>query len=352
MCTNNYDGLSVVIPIYNCEKYLKECIESIINQRYGNLEIICIDDGSTDSSAEILDYYASIDKRIVVVHKENQGAATARNSGLDLVTMPLVTFVDADDTIEPEMYDNMIKTMHAEKLDCVCCGFRRFYESGKVVNVKSRFGDKVLRGTEIKEDIIKCLIGFSKEDSSCLCPLWNKIFITDIIKRNKIRINEKRTHGEDWLFCIEYYAAIESIGFTEEIYYNYRYVQNSLVTKPRKEYFEWSVEANTLFIELFPDLDVTVFAKERNNLPINAALYYRHTYKGEERKQLLEKIFRICLETNYYEKQICMDKRHIKLQRCLDEDNPRAFVRCLKKTTNKEYYVILIKRVIKKLIRQ
>ncbi len=352
MCTNNYDGLSVVIPVYNCEKYLKECVESIINQKYGNLEIICIDDGSTDSSAEILDYYASIDKRIVVVHKENQGAAAARNCGLDLATMPLVTFVDSDDTIEPEMYDNMINTMQARKLDCICCGFRRVYDDEKIVNVRSRFGNRTLNSQEIKEDVIKCLIGFSSADNSCLCPLWNKIFITDIIKRNKIRINEKRTHGEDWLFCIEYYATIESIGFTEEIYYNYRYVQNSLVTKPRKECFEWSIEANSLFIKLFPDLDVTVFIKERNQLPINAALYYRYTYKGEERKQLLYKIFCICKEMQYYENQTCMDNRHLKLQKFLNEDKPKAFINYLKKTTNKEYYVILIKRFIKKLIKR
>lgn len=351
MCANKYNGLSVVIPVYNCEIYLKECIDSVINQTYQNLEIICVDDGSTDSSAEILDYYANVDDRIVVIHKENGGAAAARNCGLASATMPLVTFADADDTIEADMYENMINAMQSGNSDCICCGFKRVYDE-RVVKVSTRFGNRMLTKPEIKEEVIKCLIGFTKEDSSCLCSLWNKIFVTDIIKRNGIRINEKRTHGEDWLFCIEYYANIESIAFVNEVYYNYRYVQNSLVTKPRKEYFEWSVEANSLFINLFPDLDVTVFIKERNQLPVNAALYYRHAFKGAERRQLLNKIFYICKETDYYENQTCMDERHQKLHKYLKKNDSKGFIRYMKKLTNKEYCFIVLKKTVKRLIRR
>ncbi len=352
MSAEIYDGLSVVIPVFNSEKYLRECLESVINQKYKNLEIICIDDGSVDRSAEILDYYSSIDQRIIVVHKENQGAAAARNQGIELATMPLITFVDSDDTIDSEMYLNMINRMQVEELDCVCCSFRRVYNNKNAVEVKSRFGNSVLKNQAIQEDVIKCLVGFSNEDSSCLSELWNKIFVTEIINKNRIRINEKRTHGEDWLFCIEYYAVIHSIGFMEDIYYNYRYVSGSLVTKPRMEFFEWSIEANNLFQKLFPEFDRSVFIKERNSLPISAALYYRYTYKGEIRKQLLNKIFYICKESCYYENQCFMDKKHKKLQICLEKDRPIAFVAYLKIFTNRKYYVIATKNVIKKIIRR
>ena len=102
--------VSIIVPVYNVESYLNECIDSIINQTYRNLEIILIDDGSTDLSGEICDRYKEIDSRILVIHQKNQGAANAKNNGLDLATGDYISFVDSDDFIEKDMYKKLYIT--------------------------------------------------------------------------------------------------------------------------------------------------------------------------------------------------------------------------------------------------
>lgn len=102
------EKLSVIVPVYNAEKYLDRCIQSIINQTYSNIELLLVDDGSKDSSAKICDDYALTDKRIRVFHKENGGVSSARNMGLDMATGYYVAFVDADDYLFPKAYESLI----------------------------------------------------------------------------------------------------------------------------------------------------------------------------------------------------------------------------------------------------
>ena len=98
------EKISVIIPVYNVEKYLKRCLDSVINQTYKNLEIILVDDGSTDNSGKICDEYAKNDKRIIVIHKENGGVSVARNIGLDICTGDYVNFIDSDDWIDLKFF--------------------------------------------------------------------------------------------------------------------------------------------------------------------------------------------------------------------------------------------------------
>ena len=107
--------ISVIVPIYNVEKYLDRCVDSIINQTYKNLEIILVDDGSPDNCLAICDSWAEKDRRIKVIHKENGGVSSARNSALDIASGDYIGFVDSDDWIEPDMYEILIK--NAKKYD-------------------------------------------------------------------------------------------------------------------------------------------------------------------------------------------------------------------------------------------
>ena len=100
--------ISVIVPVYNCAPYVERCIRSILEQTYSNLEIICVDDGSSDDSGKILDVLACEDARIRVIHQKNTGASAARNAGIDVATGELITFVDSDDAIEPDMYETLI----------------------------------------------------------------------------------------------------------------------------------------------------------------------------------------------------------------------------------------------------
>ena len=126
------EKISVVIPVYNVSKYLNQCIESIINQKYKKLEIILVDDGSTDNSAQICDEYAKKDYRIKVIHKENGGLSDARNTGIDNATGDYIGFVDSDDWISEDMYLTLYNNMKKEDADISCCN-RFFAYSNKII---------------------------------------------------------------------------------------------------------------------------------------------------------------------------------------------------------------------------
>lgn len=125
--------LSVVIPIYKVEKYLEVCIESVLSQTYKNLEIILVDDGSPDSCPEICDRYRKKDNRIYVVHQENRGLSEARNQGIDIANGDLITFLDSDDLIAPNMYKNMIEKVIEYDVDIVTCGVQNFYNEEEII---------------------------------------------------------------------------------------------------------------------------------------------------------------------------------------------------------------------------
>lgn len=349
---NEYDGISIIVPVYNSEKCISDCLVSIINQQYKNLEIICVDDGSTDSSGRILDEFAHKDSRIRVIHKENGGASAARNTGINLATMPIIAFVDSDDTIEPNMYLDMISRMKNERLDCVCCNYK-FIKDNKTTAVNSRFSARTLYGDEIKENIVKCLIGFSQQRNNCLSALWNKLFLASIIKEKNISINEKRTHGEDWMFCIEYYSAINSVGFLTGNYYNYFHHTNSLISKPRKNCFELSIESHQHFKKIFPefDWDSDIKIENLNNLPFKAALHYRQHYKGKEYKNLLENIYYTCKKENYFENIVCPNNITYPLSCMLKNNDIKGFVKYLSVKTEKRYIKRYISDKIKNLIK-
>ena len=121
MVMNKTIKISVIIPVYKVEKYINQCIESVIDQTYDNLEIILIDDGSPDKCPQICDEYANKDKRIIVVHKKNGGLASSRNIGLDLASGDLISFVDSDDWIDREMFAEMVQLKEKYNASIVCC---------------------------------------------------------------------------------------------------------------------------------------------------------------------------------------------------------------------------------------
>lgn len=163
--------LSVIVPVYNVEDYLGRCVESILAQTYKNLEIILVDDGAKDSSGAICDAYAQKDRRIQVIHKENGGLSSARNAGLDMATGTYIAFVDSDDWIEPDAYENMLKV--AQKLDVkLVCGGR--------YDVKSKTGEKKVglcpRKTEriTAEELVGRIFTWDQCDSSACDKLYHR----------------------------------------------------------------------------------------------------------------------------------------------------------------------------------
>jgi glycosyltransferase involved in cell wall biosynthesis len=165
--------ISVIVPIYKVEKYLKKCIDSIINQTYRNLEIILVDDGSPDYCGEICDDFKLKDERVVVIHKENGGLSDARNVGLDIAKGKYIMFVDSDDYIAENMVYKLYSTLRENNADMSLCGHIYVDENGNLVNSHGEIKDEVISGTDaLKKNI----------DGEICTALWSKLYRTNLFQ--------------------------------------------------------------------------------------------------------------------------------------------------------------------------
>lgn len=148
--------ISIIVPIYNAEKYLKKCVNSIITQTYKNIEIILVDDGSTDFSPRICDEFAELDNRIVVIHKKNEGVSVARNFGLDIAKGDYIGFVDSDDYIDPDMYRILFERILEDNSDMACCNYLQVGEDNKPYpNQELPLKDECVNALEAMQYFIK-----------------------------------------------------------------------------------------------------------------------------------------------------------------------------------------------------
>lgn len=204
--------LSVIVPVYNTEKYLNRCIQSIVNQTYKNLEIILIDDGSTDNSGNLCDKWAKKDDRIIVIHQKNAGVSSARNVGLDIAKGEYITFVDSDDYIENNTYENVVNVFELYKVDIVA--FQCIMELYKLKRymTKSKYGL-----IDYKVDKTPILDMFLEKHEQFY--LWCTVFKRNIIEQ--IRFIEDLKFGEDCYFSFDTILNSNSMYIMNETYYHY-----------------------------------------------------------------------------------------------------------------------------------
>ena len=204
--------ISVIIPIYNAEPFLCACLDSILTQTYSELDIILINDGSIDGSGAICDRYAAIDERIRVVHQKNGGVSRARNRGLELAVGELVSFVDADDTLEPDMYELLVKLMEKHQTDISHCGYKRFDKQGEFVReVNGTHRIMVQSG----EEAIICMLRGEYFSNG----LWNKLFRGAVVQG--LRFREDLKNNEDVLFNVQAFSRAKKAVFLDEGKYHY-----------------------------------------------------------------------------------------------------------------------------------
>ena len=218
------DLISIIVPIYNVEKYLNKCIESIVNQTYENIEIILIDDGSNDNSGIICDEYAKKDNRIIVVHKENGGVSSARNKGLKIAKGEWISFVDADDWIEQIFCQTLLNKVTQEQADIALCGYNRItYNRIEKINANNQ--EVFLNSNEY---LVKSLnqTGFG------FCHM--KLIKKEVLK--SISFNERIEVGEDALFNIQLSTYIKKAVFLKQPLYNYRINNQSVVKRYDENY--------------------------------------------------------------------------------------------------------------------
>lgn len=167
--------ISIIVPIYNVEKYLSKCIKSIINQTYKDLEIILVDDGSTDNSGKICDEFAIKDNRIKVIHKKNAGVSSARNQGLDKANGDYIAFVDSDDYIEKDMYEKMVNVMNKYDVDIVSCNYNHVNEKIEPFFILDK--DEYINN---KTELIEKVFQYKNYDMILFNKLYKKYIWKDI----------------------------------------------------------------------------------------------------------------------------------------------------------------------------
>lgn len=222
--------VSVIIPLYNVEKYLSQCIDSIINQTYKDIEVILVDDGSTDKSPQICDQYTHVDDRIKVIHKDNGGQSSARNRGLEIATGDYISFVDSDDWLHPLMYEKLVQAAGTLGADVVSC-YPVFVIDGKVIERKQTGNCSTI---ETKQDI------FDKLNSPDLrFEVWNKIYKKKLL--DNIRFEEGRIY-EELLFDRFVFLNVNMVAVVDFNGYYYRINRpgstNSFFKDSRFYYFE------------------------------------------------------------------------------------------------------------------
>lgn len=241
------DLVSVVVPVYNVQEYLARCIESIINQTYKDLEIILVDDGSTDDSANIMKHYGSLDTRIINIFKENFGAPSARNRGIDIATGKYIMFFDSDDELYPNAIEDMVTKMN--DADVIMGNWSYIDLNNHIMRTRKDFENQIYQ----KEDLANVIV---------LNPFpGNKLYKKEIIKDNKLYFDNVRI-GQDLNFYIKYTALCNKFATTENLVFKYRITDNSIARTYNLNILDIvrSIENANRFLEKNnkPVLDITI----------------------------------------------------------------------------------------------
>lgn len=223
--------ISVIVPVYNVERFLDKCIGTIVNQTYKDLEIILVDDGSTDSSGHICDIWGERDSRIKVIHKKNAGLGFARNTGLEAVSGEYVLYFDSDDYIALNMIETLYRKMVETESDTVFCGLTRVFEDGTETQVPAAY-DRTFVGDEVVDDVLLEMVGSrpqSKDDSALYMSVWHAIYSMDIIRAHNIWFpSERQIMCEDIMYHIDYLKYAQKVTYIRDCLYYYRVNPNSL----------------------------------------------------------------------------------------------------------------------------
>ena len=209
--------ISVIVPVYNVASYLPQCLESILNQDYEDLQVLLIDDGSTDTSGAICDRFAARDSRIQVIHQKNGGAASAKNAGLRAASGKYLSFVDSDDYLEPDVYGFLVKTLEETRADAVQGAFQEVYRSRREVRPLK---PETLEGYDY-------LLRFPKDFSCAL--LWNKLYRREIYDGVFFEEGHKI---DDEYFTYQGFLQPRKVVCTDQVIYNYRKRASSVMASP------------------------------------------------------------------------------------------------------------------------
>ena len=254
--------VSVIIPAYNAEKTVERTVRNVLGQTLRDIEVWVTDDGSADGTGAILDGLAKEDSRVHVIHQQNLGAYQARLNALKQIKTPYFGFVDADDTIEPEMYEKMLAVMERENLDAVQCGYST--SGGVRERMRGEVNSRVERVDHVGEGGVKDMAGEALREFKfgylvnphVSCFIWDKLY-RDQYDFEAFEPTDKVTNFDDMIFNLQFFRKINRFGLLGEALYNYSQTEGSAVHAygaRQKHDFKWMVKNHyRLTRELFAD---------------------------------------------------------------------------------------------------
>jgi len=262
--------LSVIIPVYNAEKYLQATVQSVLAQDYSDFEVILIDDGSKDSSVLICDKMANEFEHVRVIHKVNGGVSSARNAGIDAALGDYITFIDADDEIGDNMFADIMKECINKNADKVFCGHDEVFQDGHHVTHIANLPPRKLLN---REDIIDKLLFTGCLGDSYMNSVWGGVYSVGVLRKYGLRF-EDRPMGEDWLFNMKYCNVIESAVYIDEPYYKYMRNDTSAVSRYQPRQFELWLENRNFRRALAAEHNFKIDTQSIDARWITKVLYY------------------------------------------------------------------------------
>ena len=303
----NEELISVIIPVYNVEKYIRFCLDSVINQTYKNLEIIIVDDGTKDSSGEIAEEYARKDSRIKVVHKENGGLSDARNVGLDIATGKYIAFLDSDDVISLDFYEYLYGLIKKNDYDIAECEFLRI-SSDEIENVQTILDEKNKNETivvkeESSKEALSDFYGRYLDPYVNKVVVWNKIYKKEVY--DGIRYPVGRFH-EDEFTTFKILNKINKMVTSTKKLHGYMQTSNSIMRRDIKQkQIEDNLEAYEAAVNFFTDNKFIQVKCMRRYLE-NCLELYMKVERGSEDTSLKNEKYEWIYETfkKHYEEYI------------------------------------------------
>ena len=320
---------SIVVPIYKVEKYLSQCIESILSQTYENFELILVDDGSPDSCPNICDEYAKKDDRVRVIHKKNGGLVSARKAGLEIARGDYVCFVDGDDFVSFDMLESYEKELARNRVDVICTGYSEYCNADKITRVPQKMAYGVYDKNKLQSEIYPKMLSTKPFYSFYMCPtVWSKCFRRSLCEEAIKDVPNNISMGED--VAVVYHALLkaDSISVIDYCGYMYRQIPTSM-SRTRDEKFYEKVRSLIVYLKTVEETtgwqagdqinEYAIFIlmlATNNEFKYNQSATYR-TKKRNMKRYLNDPIFKNALDsvalsgTKYKFMQFCFKTRFL-----------------------------------------
>lgn len=279
--------ISVIVPVYNVEKYLPKCYDSISMQTYSNLEIIFVDDGSKDNSGRLCDEIREKDTRVRVIHKENGGLGFARNSGLEVANGQFVMFIDSDDYIQHDMVQKLYDRIVEFGADTSFCGFSVFFEEGKSKKREPYYKNNIFKDVDIIDKVLlEMVAGLPEAKVDAIIPMSSccALYSMEVIRKMNLRfLSERQFISEDILFNIDYLRYAKCVSYIGDTLYNYRYSNMDSLThkfdlndfeKQKKQYLKLNQKLSNFLQPEKYDLRTKRYFLGRVRVCVNKAFTY------------------------------------------------------------------------------